>query len=157
MTLPTAVTPPARSRALPAIFWAGLICGALDITSAFILFSATPIRILQRIASGLIGQRAFQGGWATAALGLGLHFFIAFSAASVFYAASRKISFMTQRPLLAGLLYGIAVYVLMYWIVKPLSLVTPLPFSLSATVIAIHVHMVLIGLPISLIVHHYSR
>jgi hypothetical protein len=40
-----------------------------------------------------------------AVLGLALHFLIAFSAATVFYVASRKIAFMTLQPVLSGVLY----------------------------------------------------
>jgi len=93
----------------------------------------------------------------TAALGLGLHFLIAFTAASVFYAASRKLSFMTQRPIISGILYGVAVYLFMYWLVMPLSNIRRGPFSWSNTIIAIITHMVCVGLPISLMVSRYSR
>jgi hypothetical protein len=81
-----------RSRALPTIASAGLIAGILDITSAFVIAGIKgtgSIRMLQGIASGLLGQRSFEGGMATAGLGLTTHFLIAFTAAAVFYAASR--------------------------------------------------------------------
>ena len=149
-----------KSQPFPAIFCAGLTCGILDISAAFITWGikgVQPIRILQSVASGLLGVKAFSGGWETAALGGVCHFLIAFSAATVFYAASRKIRLMTRLPILSGVLYGVAVYLVMYWIVMPLSLVHRGPFSLTATVIAILTHMVCVGLPISLIVHHYSR
>ena len=64
---------------------------------------------------------------------------------------------MTRRPFLSGALYGIAVYLVMYWIVKPLSYVRPMPFSWSATAVAVITHIVCVGLPISLVVRHYSR
>ena len=73
-----------KSKALPAIGWGGLIAGILDITTAFIRWRP-PVRLLQGIASGLLGPHAFQGGWGTAVLGLALHFFIAFSAAAIYY------------------------------------------------------------------------
>jgi len=149
-----------KSPALAAIFWAGLVCGVLDITAAFVTWAIQgikPIRILQGIASGLLGANAFEGGWQTATLGAACHFLIAFSAATVFYVASSKLTFIASRAILSGLLYGIAVYIVMYWIVKPLSLVRHTPFSLSVTVVAIITHMVCVGLPISLVVRRYSR
>lgn len=148
-----------KSQPLPAIFCAGLTCGVLDISAAFITWGikgVKPIRILQSIASGLLGAKAFSGGWETAALGGVCHLLIAFSAATVFYATSRKIRFMTHQPVLSGVLYGVAVYLVMYWVVMPLSLVHRGPFSLNATMIAILTHMICVGLPISLIVHRYS-
>ena len=148
-----------RSRAFRAIASAGLIAGILDITSAFViaeLKGTGSIRMLQGIASGLLGPRSFEGGMATAGLGLAIHFLIAFTAASVFYAASRKLTFLTQHAVTSGLLYGIAVYLSMYWIVVPLAFVNA-RHSVSRDVTAVLIHMLLIGLPISLIVRWHSR
>src|SRR6266487_4332710 len=148
-----------RSRTLPTIVSAGLIAGILDITSAFVIAGIKgtgSIRMLQGIASGLLGQRSFEGGMATAGLGLAIHFLIAFTAASVFYAASRKLTFLTQHAVTSGLLYGIAVYLSMYWIVVPLAFVNA-RHSVSRDVTAVIIHMLLIGLPISLIVRQSAR
>ena len=52
-----------RSDALPAIVWAGFLSGVLDITAAFVTWApkgVTPVRILQGIASGLLGVKAFR-------------------------------------------------------------------------------------------------
>ena len=148
-----------RSRALPTIALAGLIAGILDITSAFVIAGIKgtgSIRMLQGIASGLLGQRSFEGGMATAGLGLAIHFLIAFTAAAVFYAASRKLSSLTQHAVVSGLLYGIAVYTFMYWIVVPLAFPTA-RHSMSRDVTAVIIHIVLIGLPISLVVRRLSN
>jgi hypothetical protein len=148
-----------RSRTLPTIASAGLIAGILDITSAFVIAGIKgtgSIRMLQGIASGLLGQRSFEGGMATAALGLAIHFLIAFTAAKLFYAASRKFSFLTQNAIVSGLLYGIAVYVVMYWLVIPLVFPNARP-SISRDVTAVIIHMVLIGLPIALVVRRFSK
>ena len=148
-----------RSRALPTIALAGLIAGILDITSAFVIAGIKgtgSIRMLQGIASGLLGQRSFEGGMATAGLGLGIHFLIAFTAAAVFYAASRKFSSLTQHAVVSGLLYGIVVYIFMYWIVVPLRFPS-VHHSVSRDVTAVIIHMILIGLTIALVVRHFSR
>jgi hypothetical protein len=148
-----------RLRAFRAIASAGLIAGILDITSAFViaeLKGTGSIRMLQGIASGLLGPRSSEGGMATAGFGLAIHFIIAFTAASVFYAASRKLIFLTQHAVTSGLLYGITVYLSMYWIVVPLAFVNA-RHSVSRDVTAVIIHMLLIGLPISLIVRWHSR
>ena len=128
-----------KPRPVQAIVGAGLLCGVLDITAAFVTAwtrrGIRPIRILQGIASGLLGPRSFDGGMRTAALGLGFHFLIAFTAATVFYAASRKLKFMTQRPIISGILYGVAVYLFMYWLVVPLS-----KHSARAVFLVVHDH-----------------
>jgi uncharacterized membrane protein YagU involved in acid resistance len=149
-----------KSRALPAVAWATLIAGVLDICSAFILSypkGVGPIRVLQGVAAGLVGREsAITGGLATAGLGLAIHFFIAFVVAIVFYVASRKLIFLTRHPVISGLLYGVVVYGFMYWIVMPLAYPVVHP-SVSRDLTAVCVHMFLIGLPIALIVRRYSR
>ena len=143
--------------AFPAIFSAGLLAGVLDISAAFITWApqgVQPVRILQGIASGLLGPQAFSEGTASALLGGAIHFLIAFSAAAVFYVASRKIDFMTRRPILAGVLCGVCVYVVMYWIVMPLAKMHP-AHTLTRSIVAIVTHMVCVGLPISLMVRRY--
>jgi hypothetical protein len=148
-----------RSRAFPTIVAASLIAGILDITSAFViagLKGVGSIRMLQGIASGLLGPRAFEGGMATAGLGFAIHFLIAFTAAALFYAATRKFRFLIEHAVVSGFLYGIAVYVFMYWIVVPLAF-SNARHSISRDLTAVIIHMTLIGLPIALVVRHFSR
>jgi hypothetical protein len=147
--------PASGSRPAATILAAGLAAGALDITAAFATWAGrgvTPVRILQGITSGLLGADSFRGGWRTAALGLGFQFLIAITAAAVFYAGSRRLAVMTRRPILSGAVYGIAVYLVMYWIVMPLSRVHRRPFSGSATLLAVATHVVCVGIPISVVV-----
>src|SRR5215831_6207795 len=87
------------TRPLAAIFWGGLLAGIFDITQAFIGFGflgAKPVPILQHIAGGVFGARSMQMGWTSAALGLGFHFTVAFTAAAVYYLASRVLRVMVE-------------------------------------------------------------
>jgi hypothetical protein len=105
----------------------------------------------------MLGPAAFQGGAATAALGLGLHFLIAFGAAATFYAASRFLPVLVRRPVASGLAYGVAVYLFMNQVVVPLSRAagrTP-PWRITAALVVIH--MLFVGLPIALAVHRAAR
>jgi len=141
-----------------AIVVTGLIVGTLDILSAFIIAlwrGSTVTRLLQFIASGLLGPQAFQGGAATAILGLALHFFIAFTLVAVFYAASRRLSFVRQHAVSAGIIYGLIVFAVMNLIVLPLSAAKP-RHSVSGDLIQIGIHMFVIGLPTSLLVRRLS-
>ena len=150
----------ARSSATKAIVAAGLACGIMDYTAACVTWwlraRVTPARIGQAIASGLLGPKSFQGGYGTALLGFAIHFLIAFSAATVFYLASRKLRFMTEHFLVAGVLYGVAVYTFMYWVVMPLSAVRRGPFSWNLTLLAIVTHIFCVGLPIAIAVRRYG-
>src|SRR5258706_10334004 len=119
-----------------AILIGGLIAGILDLTSAIVitLYSHGSVKgMLQGIASGALGKSALDGGAGTAALGVAFHFLIAFTATAVFYLASRKIGFLTEQPVLAGILYGIAVYLFMYLVVHRLAGLHPkfTPLSIS--------------------------
>ena len=146
-----------KPQTLPAILWGGWWAGVLDITAAFIRWGK-PVRLLQGIASGLLGPQAFQGGSGTAALGLALHFFIAFSAAGVYYAASRKLAFLRKQAVAWGMLYGVAVYMFMSWVVVPLSALpkSKAPFSLTGLVLSLLTHMFCVGLPIALAVRRHA-
>jgi hypothetical protein len=150
----TAVANPLR-----AILWGGLLCGAIDITVAFVVYGAMglrPVRLLQGIASGWLGPSAFSGGVATALLGLFLEFVIATGAAAVYVLASRYLGFLTRHPWIAGPLYGIAVYWFMQIVVLPLSRYAHRRFSLEITLIGIAIHMVCVGLPIALAARRFA-
>lgn len=146
---------------LQPILWGGLIAGTLDICAAFLTAwfrgGVTPVRLLQYVASGLIGADAFQGGIKTALLGLALHFLIATAATAVFYFASRKLLFLVERPIQFGLIYGIAVYLFMNFVVVPLSLVRQGTTTVLGVTIGLLTIMFCVGLPIALIVRRFSR
>jgi hypothetical protein len=151
-------TSAARSTSARAIFVGGLIVGMLDITSAFVIWwtrNTPPTYGLQGIAAGLLGQQSFEGGFATAGLGLAIHFLIAFVVVTIFYMASRKISFLTEHVVMSGVLYGLAVYCFMYWVVLP-NAFPKFGHRLFNDLLAIAIHITLIGLPTSLIVRKYS-
>jgi hypothetical protein len=156
---PIANTPEAaasRSRALEAILLGGLAAGVGDAILAVLLFRAPLVRIFQSIASGLLGRDAYEGGLATAALGVALHFFIAATAAAVYYAASRRLPVLVQRAVLCGLAFGVAVYLFMNYVVVPLSAVRRGAFSLRIFLSSMAGHALLVGLPIALIARRAS-
>ena len=150
-----------KPRVLAAILWGGVIAGAFDLTYAMVFYGlrgVKPIRISQSIASGLPGPKAYEGGVATAILGVVLHFVIAIGAATVFYLVSRKLTFLTQKPVLWGPLYGAAIYFFMHLVVLPLAAnprfrTTTLSIS---TVCDFAVHMLLIGPAIALAARRFS-
>lgn len=143
------------SKTLKAVLLGGLAAGILDITYAIVvsrlLRGTSAMTVLQSVASGLLGQDAYDGGAATAALGLFLHFIIAFSAAAAYVLASRKLPSLIQRPYLWGALYGMAFYLFMNFVVLPLS-AFPHKLSFPPLVLArgLAGHIVCVGLPIAL-------
>ena len=143
------------------IFLGGLVAGTLDLTAActyaWLRRGVRPVQVFQSIASGVLGAASFTGGTKTAVLGVALHFLIATVAAAVFYLVSRKWSFLVERPIIAGLLYGIPVYVFMNFVVLPLSQVQMRPQPISVRIINLVILMFCIGLPIALIVRRFAR
>lgn len=141
-------------NALFAIGVGGLIAGALDLTQAITLFGA---KVPLSIAGGLLGRSAFHGGPAIYALGVLLHFFIACSAAAVYYVASRRLEFLKEHPLVCGLFYGAAVDQVMTLVVLPLSALHARgPFKLHDLLLGLLVHSIVIGLPISFSVRRFG-
>lgn len=149
-----------NANALPTIFIAGLIAGVLDLTAACVYSWAragvTPVRVFHSVASGVLGPSAFTGGAKAAALGVALHFLIATTWAAVFYVASRRIRFLINQPVVAGLIYGVVVYLFMNFVVLPLSAVTRRPVPLSGRIYGALIIMFFVGLPIALIVRQYA-
>jgi hypothetical protein len=144
-----------KGSALLAIAVGGGIAGALDLLQACILFGWD---IPLAIAAGLLGPQAFHGGAGTYVLGVALHFFIACSAAAVYYAASRKLRFMTEHALVCGLFFGAAVQEVMNLVVLPLSALHARgPYKLHDLILGPLVHMVVVGLPISFSVRRFAK
>jgi hypothetical protein len=141
---------------LSATLLAGLAAGILDGTAASLFYGATPQRIFQSVASGVLGRRSFDGGWSTAALGMALHLTIAMGAAATYVAASRILPALRRQPLLYGPLYGIAVYFFMQLVVVPLSAAAQRGFSLEATIKGLAIHVAFVGLPIALSAHRWA-
>jgi len=112
---------------------------------------------LQTIASGALGLAAFQGKKNTAALGLFFHFFIALTAASIYYVISCKLTALLDYPLFSGAIYGSAVHLVMSRIVVPLSAVPKREFSSKAFLTQLIINILCVALPIALIMSHFSR
>lgn len=145
---------PTKRNTLLAIAVGGLVAGALDLTQASVLFGVGIPRV---IAAGLLGPSAIQGGAGTYILGLVLHFFICCSAAAVYWAASRKLTFLTEHPLVCGLFYGDAVDQFMSLVVLPLSALHARgPYDLRGLILGLVLHSTLIGLPISFSVRRFA-
>ncbi len=155
MTPDSSSQPLGKKNALLAVTVGGLIAGTLDLLQACLLFGWD---IPLAIAGGLLGPQAAHGRTATYILGVLLHFFIAFSAAGVYYTASRRLAFLKEHPLICGLYFGATVELVMGYIVLPLSaLHAKGPYELHDVLQGLLVHMVVVGLPISFSVRRFAK
>jgi len=137
-----------------------LLAGSLDISAAFInslvRAGTSLVIVLQYIASGMLGPKAFSGGWMTAFLGLASHYFITFVWTFLFFKLYPLLKIKSKYQIPAGLIYGIIIWVIMNFIVLPNSGVRQFPFRVPKAVLGISFIMFLIGLPISLMFHKFS-
>lgn len=151
-----AARPGFRLTPLQAILFGALTVAVLDIADAFIFYAfygASPVRILQSIAVGVLGPTSYQGGAATAVLGAALHCFISLSIVTVFYVVATRMPILTRRPWVSGPIYGVLVYATMYLVVLPLSRVGMPHFKHVAPVLdEILIHIFGVGIPAALFV-----
>lgn len=103
----------------------GLVLATLDLffACAFwnVLRDVPPQRILQSIAAGVQGRAAFEGGTSSVLLGLACHYFIATMMVLAYVLAAARMRSLVQQPVRYGLLYGLLLYVVMSYVVVPLS------------------------------------
>ncbi len=138
-----------------AAAYGGLVVGAADAIDALVFFGSrglSPVRLFQGIAGGLLGRAAFRGGLSTVVLGVFLQFFIAFAIVSIYVAASRWIAVLTRHPVICGILYGVLAFLVMNYVVVPLSAAvrSPKVNSVPNLVNGFIGHALLIGVPSAL-------
>ena len=142
-----------RSR-FGAVMVGGAIAGTLDILFAisFAYFGGmAPARLLQTVASGLLGKAAFDGGIPAAALGLASHFVMSFTWATIFVLAAGHFRALVRQPILSGILFGVIVFFTMRLVVLPLSAFPyPISFKPLAWALDLLSHTLLFGVPIAL-------
>ena len=156
MTEKSAPWPFKERGALLAIAVGGVIAGTIDLLQACILFGwGIPLAI----AAGLLGGQVIgHGNAGVYVLGVGLHFLIALTAAATYYAASRRLLFLKEYPLVCGLFFGGAVQEFMNLVVLPLSALHARgPYGLQGLIQGLLVHMVVIGLPIAYSVRRFGK
>lgn len=150
----------AAPNAYRALLYAALVAGTLDLTYALVVYGlrgVPPVSIMQSISSGLLGSAAFEHGAASATLGVVLHYLIMFAICWIYWAASRRIGVLTERPVVMGLLYGIVVYIVMNFVVVPLSAVPgERHFTAFSIALAAAPMLFCVGLPIALITRRFG-
>lgn len=128
--------PGTRDNARPSLSWPQVLLGGLIVAAADIAFATTYwfswtaaglLEVFQAIAVGALGKASFEGGVATALLGAGLQWFMASMFVLAYALAGRRVSVLLRRPFACGLPYGLLLYVVMNFVVMPLSRVDASP------------------------------
>jgi hypothetical protein len=144
---PTTRTRVVRDFVVP-ILLGGIIAGTLDIGAASLINSAKPTRILQIIASGLLGKSALADD-STVALGLALQWAMSIIIASIFVFAVRWRPVLKRHWVTVGLASGPVIYFVMNYIVLPLSAIGHAPRFRLVHFMEDIVAMMLFGLTIA--------
>ncbi|HET7602879.1 MAG TPA: hypothetical protein VFK36_07665 [Gemmatimonadales bacterium] len=153
---------PTRPSVAGRIAATALIVAALDffyvlVRWVWLTHALTVQELAQSIATGLLGRAAYDGGPATAVLGLGLHLLVAFGWTLVFFlltarvAGLRKLISTMRGRMLLGLAWGPIIWLLMDFVVLPLSQAHPTPTSSPTFYINLLQHALMIGLPMAVL------
>jgi hypothetical protein len=144
-----------------SVVFTGFLAGTLDILAAFvnayIKTGRDPSVVLRFIASGVWGREAFGGGPAMAMWGLLFHYVIATSWTTLFFVASSRFDVLNRKWIVAGVVYGMFVWVMMNRIVLPLSNVPRMQANAGQAIVGVLILIFCIGLPISYMSRRYRN
>jgi hypothetical protein len=129
-----------------AILVGGLIAGTIDVGAACLINGRSIPFVLRTIAGGLLGARTYAGGWQTASLGLVLQEVMALLIAAFYVLAASGLSDLRRRWIAGGLLYGLVIFVVMNYLVLPLSAWKVTPHFSAWKLVANVAAMLLFGL-----------
>lgn len=154
-----------RYPALKAIAFGGFVAGTIDIGAAALINWLNPVIILHAIASGVLGKASFYDGTRSALLGLFLQWGMSLLIAAIYVTAARRLRWLNANWLRGGLVYGVVIFIVMNYLVVPLSAAWPRhPFTLHGLMhrfppdkfIYNLLAMLLFGLIVALCTHYYG-
>lgn len=133
------------------------IAGTLDILSAFVFAGMSgmkPLGVLRFVASGPFGSApTATAGWA--AVGLAVHFAIMAGMAAAYMLVASRTPALLRHPILAGIAYGLLLWIVMSWLVLPQRFGMPVPNTLWAVANQLFSHCIMTGIPIALVAKRY--
>ena len=128
------------------VFISGLVAGTVDIGAAALIYRINPLVVMRAIATGLQGAAAFKGGMGSSALGLGLQWAMSIVIAGIYLLAVRWIPRFRHSWVQGGILAGIIIFVVMNYVVVPLSAVGKIPRFSTLSFLENLAAMILFGL-----------
>jgi hypothetical protein len=137
------------SAALRSTLLGGLVAGTVDIGAASLINWVNPLVICQAIASGLLGRASFHEGASSVALGLVLQWLMSILIAACCVFAGRRLPILRKRWVESGLAFGFITFLVMNYVVVPLSAVGHAPRFSTRTFVENMLAMLLFGVIIS--------
>lgn len=115
-------------NAILAAACGGFVAGTIDVFAPSLIYWINPLGVLRFIAGGVLGlPQAREGGLATASLGLVLQWLMSMIIAAIFVFAAQRLPVLVRRWVAAGIAYGIVVFFVMNYVVRPLSMIGGFP------------------------------
>ena len=150
------------NKPVSKIISAGLIVGTLDILAAFLYYfiktgQKNVFIVLKFVASGVFGKKAFSEGNKMIILGLVLHYIIALSFTIFFFWVFPKLKAFSKNKILAGIVYGIFIWMVMNLVVVPLSSIGTRPFDMANALINAIILIVCIGIPLAFMANAFYK
>jgi len=157
LSTPSDEAPRQTAFAVSTVALAGGVAGAIDLaynTVNAIKAGTSVLRPWKGVAAALLGKEAIiQGGDPMAIIGVGLHFLITIGAAAIYYLVARRQGWLVRHAFLSGLIFGTLFFLVLNYAILPLTLIGhPLYVGAKTIAIALPSHIIMIGLPISLII-----
>lgn len=143
--------PRKRHPALAAALWGGFIAGTVDIGAASLISGYHPVVILKYIAGGVLGKSALAGDLSVAGLGLLLQWAMSIIIAAIFVLATRRRAALARQWPVWGVIYGAVIFVVMNYVVVPLSALHAKPHFTAFNLIANLAAMLLFGWIVALL------
>jgi hypothetical protein len=139
-----------RRRVLTAIVAGGLTAATCDFIAAMLIYHLPALTVGHAVARGWFGKAAMQGGNDVAAIGIASHYAILLIAAAIFVLTSLRSPILRRRAWITGPLFGVCIYVVMHFVIVPLSAAKSSNPHGVQFVEEFLGHMFVIGLPIAL-------
>jgi hypothetical protein len=144
-----------RHANLSAVLYGGFVAGTIDIGAAALINMISPVVILKAIASGVLGKPAFAGGASVAVLGLVLQWAMSLLIAAIFVFAARRLPRLVVHWPTWGVAYGVVVFFVMNYVVRPLSAAWPKTHFTPAGFVWNMLAMLLFGVIVAYCAHAF--
>ncbi|MDH4386529.1 MAG: hypothetical protein QE280_13915 [Caulobacter sp.] len=138
-----------------ATLMGGLAAAVLAFGFSCLLYGLGPGVMARTVAAGWLGAGASGGGLLITGLGLISHLLISLVAAALYVAVSLTFPLLRSRPFLTGPLFGVLVFLVMRFLVLPLSAAGQGGITVALLIGSLLAHGFLFGLPIALSAARY--
>ncbi len=138
------------SKVFQALWAGGITAATFDFFAAQLIYKGSASGVAKAVAKGWYGPAVKTMPWPVDAVGMASHYAILLIAAALFVGASLRLPVLRARAWITGPLFGVGIYVVMHYVVLPLSAAgsgNPVGVQFAEEFLG---HLFLIGLPIAL-------